>query len=109
MAASKISANGWVRLAEFRSSSNPAKWHVVGVRDLKDGVEQVGCSCPGWRLAKAAGSDGHKKPCRHVKEFVSETCASHDVQLTKEGADWYLARTAREVQERAAREAVEAA
>jgi hypothetical protein len=109
MAISKISANGWVRLAEFRSASNPSLWYVVGKRLLKDGVEQVGCECPGWKFAKATGPDGHKKACRHVQAFLAETCVSHDVQLTKEGADWYLERAARLVQERVAREAIEAA
>jgi len=95
MAVSKVSANGFVRLAEFRSQSNPALWYIVAKRNLKDGVEQVSCSCPGWRFHKANGADGHKPPCRHLKAFLSGVAATADVQLTKEGADWYLERTGR--------------
>ena len=98
MATSKISANGWVRLAEFRSSSNPAKWYVVGQRFLKDGTEQIGCDCPGWKFAKATGVDGHKKPCKHVKAVQEETFRMHDCQLTQEGADFFLKRAASRAQ-----------
>lgn len=95
MALSKISENGWTRIAEFRSTSNPSTWYKVGVRTLKDGVEQVGCDCPGWRNAKATGVDGHKKPCKHVKAIQEETFRMMDCNLTKEGADFFLQRVAK--------------
>lgn len=95
MAESKISGNGWVRLAEFRSSSNPSKWYALGVRSLKDGIEQVGCDCPGWKFAKASGPDGHKKPCKHVKAFAQETFRMIDCNLTAEGAAFHLEKVAK--------------
>lgn len=82
-AADKHSKNGWSRVAEVRSSSDPSKFYVIGVRSLKTGKQQIGCSCPGWIYAK-----GDKKPCKHIKQFLDGTGSMKDTKVTPFGSQW---------------------
>lgn len=83
MAQDKISKNGWVRLAEVRSSSNPSKWYVVAQRTLNNGQIQIGCDCPGWKFGKKEATK--LQGCKHVKGFLAGTIPQHSIQMTPTG------------------------
>lgn len=95
MAESKISANGWVRLALTRSNSDPSKMYVIGIRLLKTGKVEMGCDCPSRIYHK--GTKAHAEfdcTCKHARAFIDGTISASDLDLTPEGAEWILARHA---------------
>ena len=76
----KVSKNGWVRLGLVRSSSDLAKWYVIGQRILKTGAVQRGCDCPHqiYRLNKVGGQ------CKHIQAFFAAQ-PSTDIKYTSLG------------------------
>lgn len=92
-AASKVSQNGWVRLAEMRSSSNPSKSYVLAIRALKTGETEFGCDCPSRKFRR--GTKAHEEfgcTCKHIRAFLDDAYAADDCDLTAEGAEWVLER-----------------
>ena len=84
VAADKFSANGWARLAEFQSMSNPSKKYAIGLRQLKSGEQQIGCSCPAWIYAKG---EKKKAGCKHISAFLSNNWGS-ECSPTPFGTAW---------------------
>ena len=86
MAESKISANGWVRIANLRSESNAAKMYILALRQLKDGTVELGCDCPS-RIYRKGTKEAHGFgcTCKHGRALIEGTVALSDLSLTTEG------------------------
>ncbi len=90
MADSKISQNGWVRVAQVRSESNAAKFYILGLRALKTGAVEFGCDCPSRIYRK--GTKEHKGfavTCKHIRSVLDGTVALSDLSLTTEGVVFF--------------------
>jgi hypothetical protein len=90
-----FSKGGYMRIAEFRSESNPSKWYVVAVRALNDGTQQMTCGCPGWIYAKKEGCK--KTGCKHIKKLMNGDVTLRNATLTPAGAAFMASLKARHI------------
>lgn len=99
-----FSRGGYARVAEFRSESNPSKWYVVAVRNLKDGTQQMTCGCPGWIYAKKEGCK--KTGCKHIKKLLAGEVSIKNCTITPFGAAFMASLKARKIHDVSAFKAV---
>ena len=103
MAESKISDNGWVRIATIRSESNASHFYILGIRGpLKTskypervGKVELACDCMAYRnfgnpdsakQSKAVcAAHGFFKTCKHTRALIEGTVNLSDLSLTSEG------------------------